>query len=854
MRMGVQRIDPGAMSAVLVGQMIKTGFVSENGARSADGTFDVTKWLQNHVAVIRAAGAPLEKRLDAAHDIRLVARSAKFQCTGSGAVPALATLLLADFPADGDLPASRTDADAVRTIQIEGKPLIKNKSLRRAAAEALCQLSEFPACVEEMAAEGMFSDDGLGRLLKALLPRVDWRQPIREWMTGRDQTYILADRLCLLCANAVAHAKGDAFAWASEEAALLLFRHMLSPQDLVDAVAAPLWTAFERNAKERKEKALDQNPAMRAFLARKQPRAVSGPDDRGALLADGREGNGALGPAPLHGDLAEDSSEGEEETPRLKAEFEGSKEIEAQEEREAQSVMRAIAAERAYWEADPTSDAADEQSEPEFTQPYDRTRYRFHLDALNLLDRMVAKMDPGKRDRVFLDLARNGAIAKLLGFMQATPMGLQSGTAPLVLMRQVYTDYAVAEAPALRAPLLADARRATELRQAGNEHFSSGQLQEAVLRYCSALRLDSSDAAALNNLALCWTKMGHLARARRAAEDCLMLDPANAKAWARYGDCFAAARRPQLAQLCYKQAGALGARKDELEPRLNAAIEGLKGHPAWDPAKIPEAYYETARYCSWLQVPAQLLMDQLESARISGEGTMAPWPPQLRGVLHSSKHIASAWIKPRINLAASARAGDAQLRALPPASMEAWVMSWSDTPLMSRETGLVRCLIAICCPTADTEEAKNFSVHFLGVPRAKQVVAAFRAAVNNPKFGAAGGRRVPSSVCLAHRMAPWADEIVRDLRACGVDSVIVETEAEAKRACVENWTRSDGFNNRGHHQIERLRRLTAASRGGASGGGGGGGSRGGSSGGGGAEGERGKAASKKAPPRRKTRG
>ncbi|GBF88221.1 hypothetical protein Rsub_00933 [Raphidocelis subcapitata] len=771
--------------------------------------------LKKQVSAALDASAPLKQRLDAVAVLNADAGFGSLvrEAERAGAVPALATLLLADFPADGDLPASRADADAVAAVKVgrRGPAMVKSKSLRRAAAEALCDMANYPTHVAAMLSAGIFRESGAERLLAALLPRVDWRLRVTEWVTGRDQTYMIAERLVCMCANAMPHVAEAVRRWALSSVLPLVFTHIKTPQHLVNDIATAAFAEAHRRRKARLARLAAPPAGERAARARLgSMRLADAPSGGGAAgFEAGREANGVLDYMPAESDLYGDDSEDEGEGERT--DRRGARQAVEEDEVFARDGERAICACQAawsYWKAEGGEHRdAPNTPDPDRGAPMHMLRGSAYMAAFRLLSAVISLTRPsgggslGFPDFEMSELVRlaeeHGAIGKLEGMGCIIPTDLWRGVHGA--MRLMYTSHAVTRAPIWRAQLVADARRATELRQAGNEHFSSGRLQEAVVAYVSALRLDSSDSAALNNLALCWLKLGHPGRARWAAQETLRADPANPKAWARYGDCFTAARRPQLAQLCYKQAMALGARKDELEPRLNAAIEGLKGRPAWDVATIPDAAADRDRYRAWLKLPPRSPLDCVNPAAES----MEMWGDEFMRVINDSKHIAAFHIKPLSSLAACARKTASDARALPAAD-ESWIVSWSDTPLVSQETGIVKCLLNVQ-PTYGGEEFGLHMLQVLGVPRTKQVCLAIRAALFHPQYK--GRRRRPSDVTIAARLALWGDEITRELRAFSIDNVYVQSQEEARIYCPENDTAADGFNHRGEWEVARAGRL-----------------------------------------------
>src|SRR5271168_4653673 len=98
--------------------------------------------------------------------------------------------------------------------------------------------------------------------------------------------------------------------------------------------------------------------------------------------------------------------------------------------------------------------------------------------------------------------------------------------------------------PSVSASFLATARR----------HHSQGNIRQAAESYRHVLDLDPHSQPALLGLSLIARQSRQLRPALRMAQAAITAEPANAIAWANYGDLLAAIRQTIPAEVAYRRA------------------------------------------------------------------------------------------------------------------------------------------------------------------------------------------------------------------------------------------------------------------------------------------------------------
>jgi len=358
---------------------------------------------------------------------------------------------------------------------------------------------------------------------------------------------------------------------------------------------------------------------------------------------------------------------------------------------------------------------------------------------------------------------------------------------PLHKMTEAWAAYALVRAPKWRARYEARSFRAAALRLEGNAAFSAGQLQRAVELYSRALGLCNDDVALYSNRSLCHLKLGHLRRARTDAEEALKLDPTASKVWARLGDTFTARSWHQAALLAFRQGLALQPRDPAFKARVEQAIADLKGEAPWE--RVPDMSLEYEEYQRWCRTQPPAMKPR--SRKGKPKEVQSPGTSQM-----DMQRVAGCRTMNLINNCRAVKEGYVALPHIRSDPSCSFLMSWSDTPMRQKSSGLVHYMLSV--QDAATAQIVCSKI-VLGTPRWQHVRTALYSAMMKPISNKGSKPRKPCTVFFAYRMREMYDKCEAEMSELGVQTQL-ETESEAREAAIEHETHMLGLNHLGGYK------------------------------------------------------
>ncbi|KAF6250689.1 hypothetical protein COO60DRAFT_1646284 [Scenedesmus sp. NREL 46B-D3] len=417
-------------------------------------------------------------------------------------------------------------------------------------------------------------------------------------------------------------------------------------------------------------------------------------------------------------------------------------------------------------------------------------------------------------EQLLILVHEGGLINKLRGMLPQrsrracmSPSMLVNGPGLTInMLTALWTDKVHELSKQLNKRLQEDEARSLELRQQGNAAFKQGKLHQALAYYWQAAALHPGDTALLNNISLACFKQGNIQQALHSAEESVKADPTVAKSWCRLGDAYRALARWQLAHLAYTAARELAPEDADLQERQADVRSHLD--TAWAVEDIPHPTKDMMSGATfrWMGLKRAELMAAMRST--SGDGadfiteaiskhegeSRVVTCMQLQDELDDARapavaagRVSSAWLPPSCS----------QLKRVQdlPCRGDHWSISWSDTPLLHKQTGLIRHMVMVASQRPGQLRA---TVMCLGTPGMAAVKRALLSACANP---GAGQPERPVGRFAAHRMFPIFYKVAELCSSLGF-AAAAKTAAEAQKSATHNDTDWQGFNNSGAYDDE----------------------------------------------------
>eukprot|EP00878_Enallax_costatus_P035971 GHUV01040237.1.p1 GENE.GHUV01040237.1~~GHUV01040237.1.p1 ORF type:complete len:690 (+),score=95.53 GHUV01040237.1:319-2388(+) len=362
-------------------------------------------------------------------------------------------------------------------------------------------------------------------------------------------------------------------------------------------------------------------------------------------------------------------------------------------------------------------------------------------------------------DQLLRLIHEGGLISKLRGNMSPKEPSMITLYGPhmaVIRLTEVWTKNCYKLSDVMYQRVRDDEDHSLELRLDGNGAFRGGELQKALDCYWKAIALNPEDSSLYNNISLVYAKMGDSLQALYAAEESLKVDPAVSKSWARLGDAYRMMERWQLAHLAYTAALEMMPNDADILARQSDARSHLA--QVWDidrdvPDGMRDFIHSPSLYFKWLGLGKDDLMEMYKAGPDQDDFIDS----LLERREGHSRHIACTKIKEDVKNARALAVATGLLKpeTLPacckdlvriedlPRGFESWTISWTDTPLRHKQTGLNRHTL-----TAMSGSRMRSMLTVLGTPGVAAVRKLLISGMTNPMFGQP---ERPTIIFVAHR-------------------------------------------------------------------------------------------------------